>query len=199
MLINKENKQEMNKLNQKAFAPVELLVVVLVLIVVAFVGFTAYKNSNNTNPDSQAESGAVSRNRGLKLVAKGGGIQTFACKIDKRIVDADQNEYVSRVKVNARKVAVRNVKDQRTIIDGASNSLQGAKYGYPISYSTSTVPVKKWGTQYTLRDNDYTNNRNPEIKFYIEYAKRTRTSRGYKYLIYTDSTRVVKLNSLNPC
>ncbi len=37
------------KLNQKAFAPVELLVVVLVMIVIAFIGYSAWQRSNNTN------------------------------------------------------------------------------------------------------------------------------------------------------
>jgi len=53
----------MKKLNQRAFAPVEILVVVLVLIVVAFVGYSAWQKSTSgssgndslvTNPDADA-------------------------------------------------------------------------------------------------------------------------------------------------
>jgi len=39
----------MKKLNQKAFAPVEVLVVVLILVVVAFVGFTAWQKSSSSS------------------------------------------------------------------------------------------------------------------------------------------------------
>ncbi len=42
----------MKKLNHQAFAPVEVLVVVLILIVVAFIGFSAYQRVNNSNQTS---------------------------------------------------------------------------------------------------------------------------------------------------
>ncbi len=45
----------MKKLNQKAFAPVEVLVVVLILIVVAFIGFTAWQRSSNINAGNNIE------------------------------------------------------------------------------------------------------------------------------------------------
>jgi len=67
----------MKKLNQKAFAPVEVLVVVLILIAVAFIGFTAYNRTNSTNPDSQAET----RTTGLKLTGQHNGVQFYACKV----------------------------------------------------------------------------------------------------------------------
>jgi type II secretory pathway pseudopilin PulG len=44
----------MKKLNQKAFAPVEVLVVVLIMIVVAFIGYSAYQRANNTNQGSES-------------------------------------------------------------------------------------------------------------------------------------------------
>jgi len=52
----------MKNLNQKAFAPVEILVVVLILIVLAFVGFTTWQQQDNK--DAKADS----RNRTINSV-----------------------------------------------------------------------------------------------------------------------------------
>jgi Tfp pilus assembly protein PilE len=45
----------MKKLNQKAFAPVEVLVVVLIMIVVAFIGFTAWQRSASRSSSNGAD------------------------------------------------------------------------------------------------------------------------------------------------
>lgn len=57
----------MKKINQKAFAPVEVLVVVLILIVVAFIGYTAWSKSNNSAPESQAASRIARTTRSLYM------------------------------------------------------------------------------------------------------------------------------------
>ncbi len=56
----------MKKLNQKAFAPVELLVVILILIVVAFIGYSAWQRStsksNTSGSNNVADALSVTEN-----------------------------------------------------------------------------------------------------------------------------------------
>jgi len=76
----------MKKLNQKAFAPVEVLVVVLILIVVAFIGFLAWqRSSNNSNPESQAETRSIPRQRrGRISIGNGSGESKYTQSLKSR-------------------------------------------------------------------------------------------------------------------
>ncbi len=73
----------MKKLNQKAFASVEILVVVLIFIVVAFIGFSAWQRStaksNKSGSNNVAEALSVTENgRASWSVGQRGSVYTRA-------------------------------------------------------------------------------------------------------------------------
>jgi len=158
----------MKKLNQKAFAPVELLVVILVLIVVAFIGFTAYQRTNNSKTDKQADAS------GPKLMLANNGIQIFACRI---------GYWRDGVRVNASKVNKSGASHQ--IADVSAHryrNTQGYRYLSSVYYgrtfpSTRDTVVKNWGRAHNLKWShllDLVNNqpvRDPVLLFSSQYKK----------------------------